>query len=158
MLFLYIKSDSDPDFQQIMDEIRTLELKEEIHPSKAIRRVLNDNEEYIDDIIDGCKDDGTESIWCELAKHGHGSRMKTFALILDLFDTFEYDSTIQTIVCDVLNTVQDEFTNLLDGSCNYSILEALDRTMGEHKKYILSKLNATKGILSKLTAGKDDYK
>ena len=149
MLFLYIKSDSDPDFGHIMDEIRTLKLKG-IPPVKAIRRVLNDNEEYISDILDGCKDNDDKSIWCQLAEHGYGSIMKTFPLILELFDTFEYDSIIQTIVCDVISTIQDEFTNLLDGSCNYTILEALDQTMKEHKKYILSKLNATKDEIKEL--------
>ena len=69
--------------------------------------------------------------------------MKRFSLIIEVFDALEDDILIQNIVCDVENKIQD-ITKFTNGSCNNSILEALDQTMGEYKKDILSKLQSVK--------------
>ena len=97
-------------------------------------------------MLEECKDNGDQAVWCQIGelKYGNQSKITTFSLIIKLFDALEDDILIQTIVCDVENKIQDinKFTNLLDGSCNDSILEALDQTMEENKEDILSKLEA----------------
>ena len=147
-LLLYILSESDKLFQDIMSDVVVGELKD-LSFNDAIEYALDKNEESIIASVNRCEEnEGDESFWCALAGQGGewycqwltgescnceqcdgASILKTTVVFIKLFIAMRKDHLIQQIEADVEEMSKEMVID-----------DAIDKAIQRYEKVILGKL------------------